>query len=420
MLAFVRHKPLLVILLGALVLRVFTAVVVQDRLDRVWGRKFVIAGDASYYWELGQKLSAGEEYAVFSPPRRVHRMPGFPALLAVSMWLFGPNALLPARILLAIVGTGACGLVYLLGKELFNEAVGLIAAGFTAVAPVMVGFSVLILSETLFAFCLLASLLTMAKLVRTEFTKEQRTRAVALSVSTGVMIAVATYVRPSWLLAAPIFSAVAVLFADNRRQAFVRGLVIVAATLVVLMPWAVRNHSVSGHWVLTTLWVGPSLYDGLNPHATGDSNMEFFENDPAIRSMTEYEVDQYYRQKSWNFVAENPGRTVVLAWLKLIRFWKPWPNAPQFADFGYRLSVFVLFVPLVGFAMWSCWIYRRDTWTWMFTLGPVLYFSAIHMVFVGSLRYRLPTEYPLYVLSAAGLCSCWSTFKNREQETENT
>jgi hypothetical protein len=161
------------------------------------------------------------------------------------------------------------------------------------------------------------------------------------------------------------------------------------------------------------------LYDGLNPQATGGSNMDFFDNDPAVWSMSEYEIDQLYRQRSWKFVAENPGRTAVLAWLKLVRFWKPWPNAPQFAGFGYRFGVFIFFVPLVGLATWGWWVYRRDTWTWMLTLGPVLYFSAIHMVFVGSLRYRLPAEYALYVLSAAGLCSFWSTFKNREQGTEN-
>ena len=52
--------------------------------------------------------------------------------------------------------------------------------------------------------------------------------------------------------------------------------------------------------------------------------------------------------------------------------------------------------------------------SWSLTLGPILYFSLIHMIFVSSLRYRLPAEYPLCVLSAVGLTS-W--FGNRSRKS---
>lgn len=413
MLPVVRRNPLLIILLGALALRVVAACVVDHRLQGVWDRDFVIAGDADGYWELGRKLAAGEEFSLFSPPRRVHRMPGFPALLAVSIKLFG-SSFLAARLLLAVVGTLACWAVFLLGREVFDETVGLMAAGFAAVAPVMVGFSVLILSETLFALCLLGSLYWLAKLIATGSEAGEQRRAIAYSLTAGVMVAIAVYVRPSWLLAAPFFAIGIVVLSDNKRQAVVRGLLLSTAAFAALLPWAYRNHRVSDHWVFTTLWVGPSLYDGLSPDATGDSDMDFFDRDKLGQRMTEYEIDQHYRQKAWQFVENNPGRSLQLAVVKAGRYWKPWPNAAQFDHIGYRIGVALFFIPLVVLAARGWWVYRRRPWAWLLTLGPVLYFFALHLIFIGSLRYRLPAEYPLCVLAAAGLHSWLGGGKPKE------
>ncbi|MBT6155038.1 MAG: hypothetical protein HOL01_18425 [Planctomycetaceae bacterium] len=404
MLAVVRRNPLLFILLSAMLLRVVAALIVHDRLQNVWKRDFVIAGDAYGYWELGRKMAVGDEFSLYSPPRQVHRMPGFPAVLAVSMKLFGPS-FLAARLLLAVVGMLACWMVFLLGREVFDESVGLMAAGFAAVAPVMVGFSVLILSETLFALCLLGSLYWLAKLIAVGSEAGEQRRAIAYSLTAGVMVAIAVYVRPSWLLAAPFFAIGIVVLSDNKKQAVVRGLLLSTAAFAALLPWAYRNHQVSGHWVFTTLWAGPSLYDGLNPEATGDSDMAFYDRDKLGQRMTEYEVDQHYRKKALQFVEENPDRSLQLAVVKAGRYWKPWPNAAQFDHMGYRFGVAVFFVPLVMLAARGWWVYRRRAWAWLLTLGPVLYFFALHLIFVGSLRYRLPAEYPLCVLSAAGLHS---------------
>ena len=430
----IRRNWLLVILAIALFGRVALAAELQVWLDRQ-GRQFLIEGDANGNWELGQRLAEGRPYELHVPPRRVLRMPGFPAVLALSMKLPPGGSLLIARILLAAIGTAACGLVYLLGRELADEETGLIAAGFTAISPVMAGFSVVILSETLFAACLLASLLFMAKLVRTEVGSRHQDaetrgrgeganlasprvsaspplRVVLLCVAAGVTAAMACYARPSWLLVAPGFAVLHVLMADEKKQALFRGLLVVAVLFLSLLPWAIRNHQVTGHWVFTTLWLGPSLYDGLNPDATGESDMTFYGRDrPVLEKMSEYEVDRYYRRRAWEFVVENPGQTLELAAVKFVRFWKPWPNAPQFGSLANRVAVSVFFVPMVILAVLGCWTRRKDVWFWLLTIGPVLYFTVLHMIFVSSLRYRLPAEYPLWIASAAGL-QCWLASRN--------
>ncbi|MGH9175972.1 MAG: glycosyltransferase family 39 protein, partial [Vicinamibacterales bacterium] len=404
--ALFRRNPLVGILIIALGLRAGTAVWVQSRLDADPDRRFLIAGDAEGYWELGRRIAACESYEVYDPPRRVLRMPGFPAVLAVSIAVFGER-LLPARLLLAVVGTAACGMVYWLGREVFSRRVGLIAAACAAVSPPLVGFSVLVLSETAFAACLAASLAAMARLTHIGFAAEDRLRGLAWSAAVGTIVALAVFMRPTWLPAAPLFAACYVCTAEFRRAALARGAVVLLSTGMLLLPWTVRNSLVTGHPVVTTLWVGPSLYDGLNPQAAGESDMAFFDRERLSARLTEYEVDRHYRRKALEFVREHPWRTVELAAAKFVRFWKPWPNAAQFDRWPYRLAVAAAFLPMAALALRGLWVHRREFWAWALTAGPVLLFTLVHMVFVGSLRYRLPAEYPLWVLAAAGLVSVW-------------
>ncbi len=398
----IRRHPLIAILAAAFVLRLILAVGVQYQLDHVWKRQFVVEGDANGYWELGEKLARGEPYELYTPPRRVLRMPGFPLFLAAGIKLSGGSPWF-ARLMLVGTGTAACGMVYLLGRELSGPTVGQIAAAICAVLPAEIGFSALLLSETLFAMLLAGSLVLMARLLRRQTEETASGYGVGLSLGIGVAIAAACYVRPGWLLFAPAFVVVLLLLADRKRTALLQGGLIMAALIVSLLPWAARNHHVTGHWVFTTLWVGPSLYDGLHEGATGASDMRFFDRDQVLNRMSEYQMDRHYRSLAWQFVREHPARTLQLAGVKLTRYWSPWPLTPQFDSWLLRLPLAISFLALIIAAIVGGWHARRDLPLLILTAGPILYFAAIHSLFVGSMRYRLPAEYPLCVLAALGL-----------------
>ena len=187
----------------------------------------------------------------------------------------------------------------------------------------------------------------------------------------------------------------------------------IAGLAATLAPWTIRNFRVIGHAIPTTLWVGPSLYDGLHPKATGDSDMEFFEKDNLLTTMTEYEMDREYRRRSWQFVREHPGRAIELGIVKITRFWKPWPNASQFRQWWLCLIVVAFFLPAIGLALVEAVRRRFDVRCLLLTAGPVIYFTVIHSVFVGSIRYRLPAEYPLLILTAAGAIAARDWFRRR-------
>lgn len=403
---------LIAILAVAFLFRLGCAVGVQSYLDRGSQEVCLIPGDAEGYWILAGRIADGEDYSVYAPPRQVMRMPGFPALLAIFRLMF-PDSLLAARIGLAMVGTLACWFTYQLGKELASGVAGLWGAAVVSVSPVLTVFSVLILSETAFAAALTASLVVLAKLARRLAAPASRGEN-RLALSTGLLIALATSLRPTWLLMAPM-TVVGLLRRNDVSRRLRAGVFILAGTYGALLPWALRNYAVTGHFTFTTFWVGPSLYDGLNPRATGDSDMRFFDEENLLAEMSEYEMDREYRRRAWRYAAEHPGRTVELMLIKWWRYWSPWPNARQFQSLSIRLAVTASFLALLIPALWGTYLARSQWSVLALTWGPILYFAAVHLFFVGSIRYRLPAEFPLAVLAGIGLAG-WTGILRRAPE----
>ncbi|MBI3866256.1 MAG: glycosyltransferase family 39 protein [Planctomycetia bacterium] len=403
-----RLPWLWVILFVAFAVRGVAAVIVQKHVDHS-GSLCLIAGDAEGYWMLAKHIRRGEDYALYDPPRYIERMPGFPLALAAGMKAFGGNVL-KMRLMLAAVGTVACGLVYCLGRELFGRPVGLIACALAAVSPTFVVFSVLLLSETLFAAALLASLLAVAVLVRARRTETPPgipAWPALIAVLAGALCGVATLVRPTWILVGPAVAVIYVIRAGHGQRRIINAGLLLAGLAAVLSPWVIRNARVAGHFVPTTLWVGPSLYDGLSPQATGDSNMQFVEDEGmyAVRDAPdfEYRADRHYRRAALDFVRRNPVRAIELGFVKLWRFANPFPNAAQFGQGIAWWGVGLFELPVLMLAAVGLWKARGSMWPVLLTAGPTLYFALVHAVFVGSIRYRLPAEYALLIVTAVGV-----------------
>ena len=162
-----------------------------------------------------------------------------------------------------------------------------------------------------------------------------------IALGSGAAAGAAVLVRPSWALFVPAMLAawvVAGVFAGQGRAA-ARGAVLCAVGLVVIMaPWWVRNARIYGRFVPTALWMGASLYDGLNPRATGASDMIPFLRDPEIWPLDEQDQDAELTRRAIAFAREQPVRVLELAVVKLGRYWSPWPNAEGFRSWGLAVG----------------------------------------------------------------------------------
>lgn len=405
----VQRHPGMFVLCVAVFARVLVAVALNRYLAGIPGRDYLIEGDADGYWVLALKLLQGNDFSLYEPPRYVLRMPGFPAVLALLISICGESQE-AVRYGLAVLTSLAVLPAVWLGRGWHSPVAGVWAGLVIALMPVYVGFSVTILTECLFAAIILWDVWACARWLEAL----QRESTTSLSVwgwgaLSGLLAGLAVYFRPSWLLfPAVLLPALAGILWSNRRASG-RGLaswgVVCVCLILPLLPWGWRNQQVTGHFVLTTLWMGPSLYDGLRPGADGDSDMTFFEEENVLARMSEYEMNRHYKDRAWSFVREHPGESLRLAGIKLWRFWKPWPNAEQFRHPVLGLMVASGFLFLLVSAVWGSWCMRKELWLVFLCWAPILYFTGIHLFFVSSLRYRLPAEFPLAVLAGIGLQS---------------
>jgi hypothetical protein len=220
----------------------------------------------------------------------------------------------------------------------------------------------------------------------------------------GALLWLAVMLRPSAVVlmaAAAVVIVVAGRAAVRRRAA--AAAIVVLVVVAGLLPWAVRNRAVIGQWRWLTTRGGISLYDGLQPGATGASDLAHTKTMPEVRGLSEVQWDRYFRDQAWTAARQDPVRVLVLAWHKFLRTWSPTPNVQEYCH-GLAAAVSGAWMILVlGLAVIGLWARRRAVRAWLVLLLPVILVTLLHMVFVGSVRYRVPTMPLVMVLSAAGL-----------------
>ncbi len=402
-----RRVPLAIVLALALAIRLAAGVWWQSRLgdERSFGFP-----DSATYWELGQHIARGQPYEFGPHQTRILRTPGYPLVLAALMRVVGddPPAMW-ARALGAVIGTLAVLCVAYLAWILFDDTVALIAAAMAALYPGAIAISTFVLSEAPFCLLMLLQLVLWVAAWR----QGRTSPAAALAVASGLAAGAAVMMRPSWLLFTPFAAAIGIAFFPHRKRHLLLVVVMLAAICAVMAPWWIRNYRLAGRPVLTTSQVGASLYDGLSPEATGASDMQFVERFRNVQrqedetaatppaGLFEVRVDRRMLDASIEWTRQNPRRALELALIKLGRTWNVWPNAEELRSVPMRIVVTLGFVPLIILAICGAWRHLRQGWPYVLCVLPAVYVSLLHIVFVGSIRYREPPMMVLIVLAAA-------------------
>jgi len=156
---------------------------------------------------------------------------------------------------------------------------------------------------------------------------------------------------------------------------------------------------------LTTLQVGPSLMDGLRSDASGasDSDMQFMtaiirqqrdidqQSLVPLESTFEWRVNRLATQTAFAWASQNPARVFSLAVEKLKKTWSPWPDGRELASNAMRAAITLSCFTVVLLALTDSFrLWARSRLTLAMLWLPCLYLTGLHLVFVGSIRYREP------------------------------
>lgn len=352
--------------------------------------------DEQLHWSMAQNLVT-DGAMVTDDGRYAARMPLYPLFLACFAWL-GEAGWLAARLAQALAGGLTALLAYRFARAALDERAALAAGLLTAFDPFAIAFSNLLLTEALF-MPLAVGLVYASWRV-----------AVRPAESTGSVWAVslcgaaALLTRPSAIAWLPVLWIV-LLCLDPLKSRGMRRLALYAGVVALtLLPWGLRNRAAIGSWALLSANGGITLYDAQGPQADGSSDQAgFVERMPEVASLPEAQRDRAYRDRAIEQMRRDPARIVRLAWVKFLRTWNPVPNAAAYRggtvamiSVAWMILMYIAIVP-------GIWRARRRGRFLMMTWLPIVCFTLLHCVFIGSMRYRVPLMPFVEILAAAAL-----------------
>jgi 4-amino-4-deoxy-L-arabinose transferase-like glycosyltransferase len=383
--------------------------------------------DPVLYLLLGDQIAHGHGYSYPGAAGGVtaYYPPGYPLMLGSLIWLVG---LLPGEVSAFDVAVGAnvvlsvatIGLVFVLGRRLVDERVGMVAAGAFALWPNLILHTGVVLTETLFLF--LFVLMLLVALPTPELARHPgRWRLVTV----GALFGAAGLVRPVSFVIAPLF--LLLWWPDGARRAARNLAVVGVATVALIVPWTIRNAVSMDSPILLSANFGDNFCIGNSPEASGGYALPSycFEGlDSGERPEFEVRRQSETLDRGWRWIRENPLDAVALVPDRARYTLRDDHDGLQVAnDFGahpvvgegatdalravsdgfYYLVVVAAAAGIVVSALRGAWRDRR--WVLFVLTAPVQLVSPL--VTFGEPRFKMPIYPVLAVAAGVGLVGLW-------------
>jgi tetratricopeptide (TPR) repeat protein len=376
-------------------------------------------GDARAYLDWARAIAAGDWFG-----REVfYQAPLYPYFLAIVLRATGSEAWGP-RLVQAALGSLACVLLGRAAERFLGKVVGLVAGVGLALYAPAIYFDGLIQKPALDSFLLSALLYLLSGAVTP--------LGVGRALGAGALLGVLGLSRENALVLAPLVAAwLATLPAavTPLRRAAAFGAVALGVSLV-LAPIGLRNQALGGRFLVTTAQLGPNLWIGNHPGATGHyeplrpgRGSARYEREDARalavealgRELTPAEVSDYWRGRALAFMRAEPLDSLRQLAYKafLVANARELPDTEGIEAYaGESLVLRALFWPfhfgvLAPLAVVGA-LARRREWRRLWLLPAMaLALAASTALFYVFGRYRYALVPLLMPLAAAGAVALW-------------
>lgn len=370
--------------------------------------KSYLSVDSGSWNSLALAIMQGEPYA------STYRGPLYPLFLAGLYSLFSCDVIV-VRIAQSVLGALTCLIVYHIGRKVFSPGAGTLSAILVCLYPYFIHMTGDIMSEILFAFLICLSILLLLLY--------QEKPSFKYSALTGICIGLTLLCKgtflPFFLLSLLWLLAVPGLKPKLKIRAVLQLLLFVSLTF---SPWVIRNYRHYNKIVVLGL-SGQSLWLANNPQAMKletlpemnidrlDTNFTWF--DPKkyrdILKMPPLEADQTFRKEAKNYIFSNPGEFACLVFKRFLHYWRLYPIVATRRNkiIAMLTSGWILPLGWLGILL-SLRNHRRKT---ILLISLLASFTLVHVVFVSTIRYRVPIDPIVIIFCSFAVLKLWSHAK---------
>jgi 4-amino-4-deoxy-L-arabinose transferase-like glycosyltransferase len=393
----------------ALVVLLAAAFAARMAVRIAFGQEDFWANSYRFYYNLAVSVAAGKGFCLNGACAKFP--PLYPLFLTISVlagksfWLVVvPEALLGA-------GTALCA--FLIGREIFNTRVGLLACAITALYPYYVMHDTALQETGMVTFCTALSVWLLLRARRLDRNFDWLLAGVALGAIPLVRVSVAPAIAAAFVWCI-VWGA-----SGSISERIRKGLILAFAVMLMLGPWLYHNYRLTGVPVISSetgwsLWVAnnPDTFSHYPAGSIDRSKDEAFHNlsaadraELARRADDELATSNWFMHRALQFMWANPIVTAKGALRKIEAGFSWWlnPYRERLAEAAY----FIGYVPVAILGILGMVLARERPGTILIAM-LFLAFIVVTAIFWAHTSHRAYLDVYWIVFAASVIDRIWA------------